>query len=265
MLTSILEHTPMDIDNGNLKTLIDKEFNELLKTMEGNSKVLQDIVNIFINETPVLFEKIEMCIVRKQWGDAAELVHHVKTRYGYFGLPSVVEQLSHWENMLVLQTSMDHQYWIDNLKKVNAQLITELQQTGYYIAPKETGGLLLAGIKVLIAEDDEINAKIFALFIEETGASVAIARDGEEALQKAVVESPDIIFMDVHMPVYTGLEVIRELRKQGVTCPIISLSASGQANEYQNSLEAGANEFLIKPADRKSILETLFKYIKKNK
>jgi CheY-like chemotaxis protein len=121
--------------------------------------------------------------------------------------------------------------------------------------------LLFNGKCILVAEDDEVNAMVFELFIKETGASVIIAKDGHEAIRYSLEKKPDLIFMDVHMPVFSGLEAIREVRSRSVTCPIVSLSASTRLNEQQNSLDAGADDFLVKPVNRGAIVKTLMKYL----
>lgn len=121
--------------------------------------------------------------------------------------------------------------------------------------------LPLSGKTVVIAEDDEVNSMVFDLFVKELGADTVIARDGNEAVKFCLDKNPALIFMDVHMPFFSGIDAIRHLRQKGVVCPIVSLSASTRLNEREQSLLAGANEFLIKPANRNAIRQTLIKYI----
>jgi CheY-like chemotaxis protein len=147
---------------------------------------------------------------------------------------------------------------------MNEIMVTEQNQ----ILPKPAGTishtqvkLPLAGKKILIAEDDEVNIMIFELFIEELGAEVLKAVDGNQAILIGSEKIPDLIFMDVHMPYFSGVEAIKQLRSKNLTMPIISLSASTRLNEKQQSLEAGATDFLTKPAKREIIHEVLLKYL----
>jgi two-component system chemotaxis sensor kinase CheA len=118
-----------------------------------------------------------------------------------------------------------------------------------------------AGKLVLVAEDDEVNAMVFVLFIREKGADAIIATDGLQALTLAKQKKPDLIFMDVHMPFFSGLDAIKEIRNVDCQCPIVSLSASTRLNERQNSLDAGASEFLVKPVNRDAIDRILERYL----
>jgi CheY-like chemotaxis protein len=259
----------MDSENSRLKTLISKEFTELLSTLEGRTETLKEIVTIFIVETPDLLSKIETCVHLKKWNEAAELIHQVKPRYGYFGLEAIMDDLSRWEMLLKQGVQTDHTHLIKHFKKITEEVTVALKETGFYqhLVRKEQK-LPLAGKKIMIAEDDEINAKVFALFIKDTGASVILASSGEQALQAALEKKPDMIFMDIHTPFYNGLEAIKALRKNGITCPILSLSASTlslaastRVEERQNSLDAGANDFIVKPVSRQLIKDVLMKYL----
>ncbi len=138
-----------------------------------------------------------------------------------------------------------------------------MKQTPYNLPSESTSGdaMPLTGKTVLVAEDDEVNSMVFELFIKELGADVVVAHDGNEAVRLTMEQNPDMIFMDVHMPFFSGLEAIQQLRAKEVKCPIISLSASTRLNERDQSLAMGANEFLIKPANRVTIRQILMKYL----
>jgi CheY-like chemotaxis protein len=101
--------------------------------------------------------------------------------------------------------------------------------------------------KLLIAEDDLLSAAILQELATDMGLTTAVATDGLEALRLAGQQSFDMILMDIHMPHFSGLDAIRSLRKNGVSTPIIALSASTMLNERNEALLAGANEFLTKP------------------
>lgn len=247
-----------------LRDRIHKELDFLLSNFNGNSNRVLEIVQLFINETPTLVEKIAENLDQKKWTEASELIHKIKARYGYIGLDEVAAVISHWENdLLEHPEQINSQEVIEYLKQKTEAVIRELKETQYTQQgePTQPTSQRLAGKLVLIAEDDEVNAMVFDLFVKETGASTIIASDGIQALQLAGEKKPDMIFMDVHMPFYSGLDVIKDLRRVGFSQPIVSLSASTRLNERQNSLDSGANDFLVKPANRDSITKALFKYL----
>jgi CheY-like chemotaxis protein len=249
--------------NLTLKSLVNKELNELLSTLDGNVGILKELVAMFIQETPLMFDKLEGLIIEGKMKKAAEVIHQVKARYGYLGLEHIMAELNEWE-MATANGSLhtDHNQYLAFFKEINTELMSVLKETQYYEPPLDASlQLPLAGKRVLIAEDDPINAKVFELFIQETGASVIITRNGAEALKESLEKKPDLIFMDIQMPYINGLEAIRELRQRGSNCPIVSLSASARLGESKNSMEAGASEFMVKPASRKSIVDVLMKYL----
>ena len=247
-----------------LRDRIHRELEFLHSSFSGNAGRVNEIINLFIKETPYLLEKISDSIEHDRWTEASRLIHKIKTRYNYIGLDEVATFLGAWENNLQVQPGrIENKENIGYMIEKTSEVIQALKKTEFYqedklSAPSEPP---LHGKVVLIAEDDEVNAQVFDLFVRETGASTLIATDGIQALQLAGEKKPDLIFMDVHMPFYSGIDVIRDLRRVGFSQPIISLSASTRLNERQNSLDAGSNEFLIKPANRDSITKVLLKYL----
>ncbi|MBS1507202.1 MAG: response regulator [Bacteroidetes bacterium] len=229
----------------------------LLTLFEDNTEKVKEIVSIFVRETPTILQHIEELIKDNKLDDAARLIHKVKIRYGYLGLDEIMNELNTWENELKSGVTLNPQERIHYFQQLNASVIGELNKTSKGLSQP----LIFQEKCILVAEDDEVNALVFELFIKETGASVIIAKDGHEAIRYAMERKPDLIFMDVHMPVLSGYEVIREIRNQNVSCPIVSLSASTRLNEKQNSLNAGANDFLIKPVNRNAIVKTLTKFL----
>lgn len=254
----------MEINKNYNTVTVLAELEYLFETLNEDSKKLEEIIKVFIEETPLIFNKIEEFIHQETWNDAIALLHKVKTRYGYLGLNDVMKDLSVWESELAFTPkSVDHLGIINHMNKVNEDVVKELKKTRFYNSMQNKADqiLPLQGKLVLIAEDDEVNAMVFELFVKETGASVIIAADGNKALTAAYEKVPDMIFMDVHMPFFSGLDAIKELRSKGIKCPIVSLSASTRLNERQDSLDSGANDFLIKPANRESITNALIKYL----
>ena len=104
-------------------------------------------------------------------------------------------------------------------------------------------------LKILIAEDEPDIRELITLTLQFSGYEVVSAKDGAEAVEVAQADEFDLILMDVRMPRMTGYEACRKLRSIEATknIPIIFLSAKGQESEVQAGLEAGADQYILKP------------------
>jgi CheY-like chemotaxis protein len=103
--------------------------------------------------------------------------------------------------------------------------------------------------KILIAEDERDIRDLVAFTLRFAGYEVFAAANGEEAVEMAPNVNPDLILMDVRMPRMTGYEACRimKLNPDLKDIPIVFLSAKGQETEIQQGLDAGAEEYLLKP------------------
>ena len=103
--------------------------------------------------------------------------------------------------------------------------------------------------KILIAEDEPDIRELVAFTLRFAGHEVVTASNGEEAVQMAGREFPDLILMDVRMPRMTGYDACRVMKANPELkdIPVVFLSAKGQESEIQTGLEAGAEEYLLKP------------------
>ena len=136
----------------------------------------------------------------------------------------------------------------------------EVKKTDYAV-----GKVDLKGVKVLLAEDNELNAEIAIVQLEELGMHITRASDGEEVINIFTDNPPgtfDIILMDVMMPHKNGYEatnIIRNLqnRPDGETIPIIAMTANAFAEDVQASLDAGMNGHLSKPIVIDEVVKTI--------
>lgn len=103
--------------------------------------------------------------------------------------------------------------------------------------------------KILLVDDETAITANLAPFLERAGFSVAIAIDGEEALQQESTFSPDLIILDVMMPKLDGREVLRRLRRSDNWTPVILLTQVGDSAERAMALQEGADDYLNKPFD----------------
>jgi DNA-binding response OmpR family regulator len=103
--------------------------------------------------------------------------------------------------------------------------------------------------KILIAEDERDIRDLITFTLTFAGHQVVPTANGEEAFERAKVEIPDLILMDVRMPKMTGYEACAAMKKvdQIKHIPVVFLSAKGQETEVNTGLEVGAEEYLLKP------------------
>jgi DNA-binding response OmpR family regulator len=103
--------------------------------------------------------------------------------------------------------------------------------------------------RILIAEDEPDIRELVAFTLRFAGHEVITTSNGEEALQQASLVTPDIILMDVRMPKMTGYDACRAMKADPdlQDIPVVFLSAKGQDAEIQTGLDAGAEEYLLKP------------------
>ena len=103
--------------------------------------------------------------------------------------------------------------------------------------------------KILIAEDERDIRDLITFTLRYAGYDVIATTNGEEAVAAARAEAPDLILMDVRMPKMTGYEACEIIKKEArlTHSPVVFLSAKGQEAEVRTGLEAGADEYILKP------------------
>ncbi len=117
--------------------------------------------------------------------------------------------------------------------------------------------------RILLAEDNEMNRDMLSRRLARYGYDVVVAENGEEAIALTSSEEPDVVLMDLTMPVLDGWEATRRLRADKATAeiPIIALTAHALKEDRQRALEAGCTHFLTKPVDINQLQATLRKVL----
>lgn len=112
---------------------------------------------------------------------------------------------------------------------------------------------------ILMAEDSEANIATVSSYLAAKGYSLLIAKNGQEAIALAKSHQPDLILMDIQMPVMDGLEATRQIRldPELVNIPIIAMTALAMTGDRDRCLETGANEYLAKPVKLKQLATTI--------
>ncbi|MDH3517324.1 MAG: PAS domain S-box protein [Acidimicrobiia bacterium] len=117
----------------------------------------------------------------------------------------------------------------------------------------------LPGHRVLVVEDNEVNRMLVCDYLEAHGLDIAIASNGNEAIEQTVAFSPDVILMDIQMPHRDGLSATRELKAREDTkhIPVIALTALAMKGDADRCLAAGCDGYISKPADPEEILQAI--------
>ncbi len=118
--------------------------------------------------------------------------------------------------------------------------------------------------KILIVDDDERNRLLFKVILKKEGYETIEAENGEEGIKKVLEEKPDVILMDVMMPVMDGFTATKKLKSDDRTkhIPVIILTALNEREEKLKGIESGANDFLTKPVDTKELLLRIKNHLK---
>jgi signal transduction histidine kinase/DNA-binding response OmpR family regulator len=115
-----------------------------------------------------------------------------------------------------------------------------------------------SGLRILLAEDNVINRTVATGIMEKRGHTVVQAADGREAVEASKLESFDVIFMDVQMPVMDGFDATRAIRQleaiNGTHTPIIAMTAHAMAGDRDRCLAAGMDDYLAKPIQKEDLL-----------
>jgi two-component system phosphate regulon response regulator PhoB len=123
----------------------------------------------------------------------------------------------------------------------------------------------MATPRILIIEDERSLAEVLTYNLEKEGFEVMVARDGADGLQQAQVKLPDLVVLDLMLPVKPGLEVCRELRASTRTrgIPIVMLTARAEETDELIGLTMGADDYVTKPFSVKVLIERLKKQLQR--
>jgi len=109
-------------------------------------------------------------------------------------------------------------------------------------------------VRILLVEDEARVAGFVAKGLREQSYAVDVARNGEDALYQAAINSYDLVLLDLLLPLKDGRAVCREMRASGVRTPILMLTALGSVDDRVAGLDCGADDYLVKPFDFKELL-----------
>jgi CheY-like chemotaxis protein len=114
---------------------------------------------------------------------------------------------------------------------------------------------------ILIVEDNIINQKVACRMLQNAGFDVTVASNGSEALARIRETAPDLVLMDLQMPVMDGFEATAALRKRerqtGIRIPIVALTANAMKGDREKCLEIGMDGYVSKPINKQMLMEEI--------
>jgi len=117
-------------------------------------------------------------------------------------------------------------------------------------------------VRILLVEDNDLNQQVASELLEDAGAAVDIAENGEVAVHMAQAGRYDLVFMDMQMPVMDGVTATREIRRLGLTLPIIAMTANAMQADRDKCAAAGMNDYIAKPIDPDALWKALVRWTK---
>jgi diguanylate cyclase (GGDEF)-like protein/PAS domain S-box-containing protein len=209
--------------------------------------------------------------------DGIETARRVQTHQGLSQLPSILMMSAFARDEVM---GGHHGVDLDGflMKPVNeTQLIASLTMilgdrpqhaaldpTARAVQPaNDLAGHKLAGRKVLLVEDNEINRDLATELLGDLGISVSVAVNGREGVERVSAETFDLVLMDIQMPILDGLSATRLIREDGRfrALPIIAMTAHAMGGDREKSLQAGMNDHLTKPIDPDILTRTLVRWL----
>lgn len=167
---------------------------------------------------------------------------------GYLYKPVKLEKL----DQLLLET---------NGTMPSTSLLEILQETTPTTTEQSATSKIASGIKILVAEDHPVNRRLLVTFLKQYGATVFEAENGQIALD-CINANKDIkiIFMDIQMPIMSGIEATIELKKQNYTGIIIACTANNNSKAFNEYTKIGINDILVKPFKRDNVKSMIDKW-----
>jgi CheY-like chemotaxis protein/HPt (histidine-containing phosphotransfer) domain-containing protein len=152
-------------------------------------------------------------------------------------------------------TTMIFTFGTGALEGVRMLETAELAQAAQAEAPQRRTRWKIPSARVLVVDDGAENRELLSLVLAENGRWIDEAENGQVALDKMAAGSYDLVLMDMQMPVLDGFGATRELRRRGVTVPIVALTANAMKGFEEEVLQAGCTAYLTKPVDIDAVLQ----------
>jgi CheY-like chemotaxis protein len=202
------------------------------------------------------FVQLDSSLTRRYAGTGLglALVYRMAEMHGgSVGLASTVDQGSRFTVTLPWRRNR-----FEGRHRAKVSMDAELDTSSGTVQPVSPDSVTL-----LLAEDNETNISTFSDYLQAQGFRLLVARDGQQAIELAQEYLPDLILMDIQMPVVDGLEATRAIRSISATAhiPIIALTALAMSGDRDRCIEAGANDYLSKPVGLSTLVNTVRRHL----
>lgn len=212
---------------------------------------LGGVIDCLIKPVPaeLLRMKVATCLEQSQL--RKQLIHYKR----------IVEEFKEQKH---LETDLNQQLEalqleLEQIKR--SQQVSEIVQTDYFqqLQPELSEGQSLLPSKVLLIEDNDLNSDMLCRRLQRQGYEVVIATDGAEGVSKALSEQPQVILMDISLPVMDGWEATRHLKANPQTChiPVIALTAHAMSGDREKALACGCDDYDTKPIELSRLLNKI--------
>lgn len=214
-------------------------------------------LNSFVQGTG-LGLSISKAIVEKLGGSIkGESAGKSKGATFYFTLPMVINEAAEQET----QPQQDDERRLEELKlKANAERRRKQLEAASYDEKATKPSYKMEKKKILVVEDNPSNAELFDALLADR-YEIVHATDGKEAVQVYVKETPDLVLMDLNLPIKDGYEATAEIRTLSNAVPIIAVTAYAQNSDRVKVLNSGFDDYLSKPVDENMLIDTIRKFL----
>lgn len=118
-------------------------------------------------------------------------------------------------------------------------------------------------MNILICEDNRLASRVIASVLKRKGYIIDLASDGNEAMEKIQAGDPDLVITDIHLPYYSGLELIQYMRKElGRKTPVIIVTAFSDPQVRKKASELGISDYFVKPFDDEVLIDRIASLLK---
>ena len=233
-------------------------------------EILEDLANqANASETPYSVVLLGLSINQLEASSVMEIIKRVKHQ---LNLPVII--LMNTAEQQALQ-----RFQLLNIRCLTKPIISQKLQTAIIGAISDDPEVLPpplelecsdsaatnAAIKILAVDDNDANLKLLNTLLTDLGHTVIEAKNGNEAVEQVKQHCPDLVFMDIQMPVMDGVEATRTIRGLGerrfLQIPIIALTAHALSGEKESLLSAGLNDYLTKPVSEDQLTATIHKWV----
>lgn len=150
---------------------------------------------------------------------------------------------------------------LEDIETINYNIMDTLIEDEKAHKPKQKDDVTYSA-KILVAEDAIANQSLIRILLERLGHKVVIVENGEQVIAAIEKEPFDLILMDMMMPVMNGYDAAKKLRAAGCSLPIIALTANAMKDDDKKCFEAGCDQYISKPIDRKRLMELLDEFLR---